>query len=365
MSVDTTRRSEFARKTLREAYATYLAEKEIVGRMPLTLGQAGRVLWKFICRFPAIPTKISKDVWKKIAEKKVDELTFPEERLVRYENPEVVGFRLMMEMTPIFSGHEFKEWMNSMPVRGQNSGIVTEIAGPRRQKILKPATVILYRAIVHAFLNYCGRPELLTLFRNREIRREVHEIVYLLRSEVEYLLEFVESDRFKLYGSSVSKEALHTYLRLAFANAMRPAEILALRRSDVDDIRGEIVVGRHKTTKTHKERTVFASTDLCVRLKEVLSDDPEQPEAWGFGYDSLYRTLVRLWKEVVLYRPTFPKFRPYTPRYTGAIALIESGFSVTETAEYIGNTPEILIRRYISHKRSDKRKKWESDAPKF
>lgn len=170
----------------------------------------------------------------------------------------------------------------------------------------------------------------------------------------------------------------HAWMLTAFRTGARPAELCALRWSDVDLDRAEVTIGEalgrsltggyaRKGTKTHSDRRAgvrvvaldLATATALRRLRAVLA---ERVLAAGHRLDGRYVVFPRDPLGVEPMNPDAPskRWRAYArkvgvdpavrlydaSRHYHASWALAAGFSPAEVAERLGNSPEVVLRTY-------------------
>ena len=156
------------------------------------------------------------------------------------------------------------------------------------------------------------------------------------------------------------------YFEFAFYTGMRPAEITALRWSEVDLVKKTANVCRivakskiEERTKTKKPRVVLLNAraiqalryalqhiEEVKTLKHGLADYPYCfPPAKAHPYIHDTKTLHRGWKDMlkvleIAYRP------PYNARHTYATLCLMSGLAPAFIAKQLGHSVKILLSTY-------------------
>jgi len=140
----------------------------------------------------------------------------------------------------------------------------------------------------------------------------------------------------------------------AAATGLRPAELAALERRDIDRadsvvyVRRQVVHGQIKATKTR--RSVRAVPLQSIAL-EALARLPECespllfPSARG-GYIDLHNFRAREWRPAQLAAGIDPLRRPYDLRHTYATFALRAGVSIFDLSRFMGASLAMIDRHY-------------------
>lgn len=140
----------------------------------------------------------------------------------------------------------------------------------------------------------------------------------------------------------------------AAATGLRPAELVALERRDIDRggkvvyVRRQFVRGQIKHTKTR--RSVRAVPLQAVAL-EALDQIPESdcaplfPSAQG-GYFNLHNFRARHWRPAQILAGIEPIRRPYDLRHTYATLALRAGISIFDLSRFMGASLAMIDKHY-------------------
>jgi integrase len=139
----------------------------------------------------------------------------------------------------------------------------------------------------------------------------------------------------------------------AAATGLRPAELTALERRDVDCagvvyVRRQLVRGQVKQTKTR--RSVRAVPLQTIAL-EALDRLPRSESSLLFpaprgGYIDLHNFRAREWRPAQLAAGIEPLRRPYDLRHTYATFALRAGVSIFDLSRFMGASLAMIDRHY-------------------
>jgi integrase len=138
------------------------------------------------------------------------------------------------------------------------------------------------------------------------------------------------------------------------ATGLRPAELVALERRDVDRVGGVVYVrrqfvrGRVKQTKTRRSvRTVplqAAALEALDRLPETVG--PLLFPAPHGGYIDLHNFRPRHWRPAQIAAGIDPVRRPYDLRHTYATFALRAGISIFDLSRFMGASLAMIDKHY-------------------
>lgn len=177
----------------------------------------------------------------------------------------------------------------------------------------------------------------------------------------EYVPFTVDEMRKILTQIAVKRPDLERFYRFLFLSGCRPAEIIGLRWTDIDTVRGVInissVLARgtsgcaspasrvRKGTKTGKPRKIALSPELDTLLEECPKGfELVFTSATGKPIDDR-NALNRVWKPC-LELAGVPYRVPYNTRHTVASQLLSQGVPLFTVARTLGTSPAMLDRHY-------------------
>jgi integrase len=138
------------------------------------------------------------------------------------------------------------------------------------------------------------------------------------------------------------------------ATGLRPAELVALERRDIDRggravyVRRQLVCGQIKRTKTR--RSLRAGPLQAVAL-EALDQLPESngpllfPAARG-GYIDMHNFRARDWRPAQVAAGIEPIRRPYDLRHTYATFALRAGISIFDLSRFMGASLAMIDKHY-------------------
>jgi site-specific recombinase XerC len=138
------------------------------------------------------------------------------------------------------------------------------------------------------------------------------------------------------------------------ATGLRPAELVALERRDVDDVEGvvyvrrQLVRGQLKQTKTR--RSVRAVPLQAIAL-EALTQLPQTGSRLLFpaphgGYINLHNFRAREWRPAQAAATIDPIRRPYDLRHTYATFALRAGISTFDLSRFMGASLAMIDKHY-------------------
>ena len=128
---------------------------------------------------------------------------------------------------------------------------------------------------------------------------------------------------------------------LLFATGLRPKEILKLKRENFNFTDKVVTI---KNTKTHRDRNLAISEELCDLLPVIFNKEEEGENAFNLTRDSL-RYIFRRINEVM---PMKTKLYPYLMRRCFAHDLISKGIKLTSLQSGMGHTNPLTTLGYLT-----------------
>jgi integrase len=140
----------------------------------------------------------------------------------------------------------------------------------------------------------------------------------------------------------------------AAATGLRPAELVALERRDVDRTGGVVYVRRQFVCgqlKPPKTRGSMRPVPLQAIALEALDRLPESESPLLFpaphgGYIDLQNFRAREWRRAQLTAGIEPPRRPYDLRHTYATFALRAGVSIFELSRFMGASLAMIDRHY-------------------
>jgi integrase len=138
------------------------------------------------------------------------------------------------------------------------------------------------------------------------------------------------------------------------ATGLRPAELVALERRDIDRdggvvyVRRQLVRGQIKHTKTRRSvRAVPLQAAALEALDQLPESDapPLFPAARG-GYIDLHNFRARNWRPAQFAAGIEPIRRPYDLRHTYATFALRAGVSIFDLSRFMGASLAMIDKRY-------------------
>jgi integrase len=138
------------------------------------------------------------------------------------------------------------------------------------------------------------------------------------------------------------------------ATGLRPAELVALERRDVDHggqavyVRRQLVRGQVKPTKTRRS---VRAVPLQVVALEALDQLPESDGALLFpaprgGYIDPHNFRARSWRPAQVAAGIEPIRRPYDLRHTYATFALRAGISIFDLSRFMGASLAMIDKHY-------------------
>jgi integrase len=141
----------------------------------------------------------------------------------------------------------------------------------------------------------------------------------------------------------------------AAATGLRPGELIALERRDVDRearvvyVRRSFAHGRLQSTKTRRSMRAVPLQAIALEALERRSARPETPllfPAPRGGYLDLHNFRRRVWKPAQLAAGIEPLRRPYDLRHTFATFALRAGISTFDLSRFMGASLTMIDRHY-------------------
>jgi site-specific recombinase XerD len=110
---------------------------------------------------------------------------------------------------------------------------------------------------------------------------------------------------------------------LLFSTGIRPKEFIQLKRADFNFQEKILSI---KNTKTHKDKTVILSNELCGMLPIVFNQEAEQTNAFNINHHHLTYIFQRI-KEMM---GISIQFSPYSSRHYFAHLMLKKGLKINE-----------------------------------
>lgn len=138
------------------------------------------------------------------------------------------------------------------------------------------------------------------------------------------------------------REHIKPILICALDTAMRPEEIYKLNWSDIDFVKGIIII-RAENTKTETERIVGITPRLKDELKRLWEQSPKELNFTVFGVKSIktaFKTACR--------KAEIKNFRFRDCRHTATTRMVNSGMPQAEIMKTTGHTQLKTFLRYVN-----------------
>jgi integrase len=140
----------------------------------------------------------------------------------------------------------------------------------------------------------------------------------------------------------------------AAATGLRPAELVALERRDVDRAGGVVYVRRQFVrgqVKPPKTRRSMRPVPLQAVAFEALDQLPESKSSLLFpaprgGHIDLHNFRARAWRPAQLAAGIEPLRRPYDLRHTYATFALRAGVSIFDLSRFMGASLAMIDRHY-------------------
>jgi site-specific recombinase XerC len=137
------------------------------------------------------------------------------------------------------------------------------------------------------------------------------------------------------------------------ATGLRPAELVALERRDIDRdggvvyVRRQLVRGQMKHTKTRRSVRAVPLQAVALEALDQLpaSDGPVFPAARG-GYIHLHNFRARNWRPAQIAAGIAPIRRPYDLRHTYATFALRAGISIFDLSRFMGASLAMIDKHY-------------------
>ena len=138
------------------------------------------------------------------------------------------------------------------------------------------------------------------------------------------------------------------------ATGLRPAELVALERRDVDRtggvvyVRRQLVRGRVKQTKTRRSIRAVPLQTVAIEALDRLpaSDGPLLFPAQQGGYHDLHNFRPRQWRPAQRAAGIDPIRRPYDLRHTYATFALRAGISIFDLSRFMGASLAMIDKHY-------------------
>lgn len=248
--------------------------------------------------------------------------------LVRQANNSLIAtaYFTELELNPVLSlttVRKYRQCINSF-LEFLKDGDITELSGKQfisflRQSNYSNKSLSVYYHALRPFFRSQGS-ELHIRFK-----REKRVPAYHSTTEVESLIRIAES-RSDPWSRQSKRDVL--IIKLLAYTGMRRAELLNLRKKDVDLVRGMIFVSQGKGSK---DRVIPIAVALQEPLKDYLSSLDGQ-KLFDIQPGRLYR-LVRFYAQ----KAGLVDFHPHSFRHYFATQLLERGANIKAVQELLGH----------------------------
>lgn len=218
-----------------------------------------------------------------------------------------------------------------------------------REKGWKPDSVYTAAVAVKKFLEFIGRGDALKGFELPKREKKLPR--YLEPEEVRTLVETAENIRDKLI------------VLLLFTTGLRVAELVSIRKSDVD--LDELAI--RVKGKGSKERYVYFPREVGNILREYMSSTTSEwlfPSSRNPGTHIHYTTVERMLKKLAKKAGIKKPVTPHVLRHTFATISLASGLDIREIQELLGhsnlNTTQVYAHVSRERLRRDYERVWGS-----
>lgn len=149
------------------------------------------------------------------------------------------------------------------------------------------------------------------------------------------------------------------FVKFLFFTGCRPSEACGLRWQNVDLLNNKIIFceaviegKRQQGTKTNSNRTFPINNQLKAILESQQNDDEKVFLSEKGKAIDLHNFTARKWSKVVKSLPI--RYRGcYHCRHTFITLCLEANIPISQVANWVGNSPEIILKHYAGLTRSE------------